>query len=758
MKLLCCGRRATILSAAGATSYGVLILSTVLANPLLAALDPASGEYRSPMGEIDFSFLTVCSDIVDDPSAAEGRCAWMGNATRNGWYVQWPWDGRNVAPGIRYRLTVRVKARKLGDGGDAFGVGVWDGEGRKRVIRTRWIKAADIENGVWTDLVVGELVPGGVLGYFYLTSGGNPECVPDVYLDYCTLTPLPTSAQRKRLGRFLQARCEEIKADEAFAKSLRPLPQPRLDELFVFGTCVGEAEMRVHSKLFDVPWDFMVRHRLRDVQSQGCNIAFDLCTDSHSPQLRRFVEIAQEEQINLVAGQSHVIHGGRRSRKTRIDAARVRAKFEKLVPQFRELDRFLFWYLVDEPRYDQCNAFLRGKAIIEEVDGTRAAIPLMNTEETIRRLGPHQQILITDRHPMYRDGANPWCIGDWVVKARKYARGPVWMMLPAYSSRGMRMTEPSEASLMIFLALMNGAKGIVFYTQCHLAHWERPGHMETLIDPFGTPHSTWESLGKLTADLRAVGPLLMSTAMTASSGLEIECEQVSVWRGERPAIVGAVLEDEKHSSRRYLVLANNDTERPHQAVVAWPGGTPAHDLFAMTTTGASPLTVALSPGEGRIYLLGSAADFAAVSTEMLPYRYEHARDQSRPDFVLAQKHGLTGAAQELWEDAEKHAELGDYQRALHALGRVPRALAEAETPVFSEVRTALAQVRGAMSQMHRAATNAVVAGDQAKVNGLKTSLFALGKEYYGLRRRFSDGEGAAVLKQTVELRHRLDAR
>lgn len=738
------------------TARCVCILLTMLAGRLPAGLDSESGEYRSPIGEIDLSFLTVRSDIVDDPSAAEGRCAWMDNTTRNGWYVQWPWDGRNVAPGISYRLTVRVKVRKLTDGGDAFGVGVWDSGRKQRVIPTRWIKAADVTGDVWIDLVVGDFAPGGMLGYFYLTSGGNPECVPDVYLDYCTLTPLPTPTQRRHLREFLRERYEEIKADETFARNLRPLPQPRLDELFVFGTCVGEAEMRVHSKLFDVPWELMVRHRLRDVLSHGCNIAFDLCTDSHSPQLKRFVEIAQEEQINLVAGQSHVILGGRRSRKTRIDEARVRAKFEKLVPQFCGLDRFLFWYLVDEPRYDQCDAFLRGKAIIEEVDGTRAAIPLMNTEETLRRLGPHQQILITDRYPMYHDGPNPWCIGEWVAKARRHARGPIWMMLPAYSSRGMRMTVPSEASLMIFLALMNGAKGIVFYTQCHIAHWERPGHMHTLIDPFGTPHPTWEFLAKLAAGLRAVGPLLMSTAVSESSGLKIECEQISAWRGKRAAIVGAVLEDEKQANRRYLVIANNDTRRPQKAAVAWPSGVPAHDLAAVTTTGASPLTITLSPGEGRIYLLGNAADLAAVSTQMLPHRYEHARDKLRPDFVLAQKHGLTGQAGKLWDAAEEHARLGDYRRALSGIDRVPRALKQTETPAFAEVRATLACIRRAVSQRHRAATDAVVAGDKPKVNESRAELLALGREYYEILRRFTNGEAATILKQAVKLRRQVE--
>ena len=729
--------------------------SPLLGQSFAAGLDLATGVYTSPIGEIDLSFATVRCDIVGDPSAGEGRCAWMDNAPRNGWYVQWPWDGRNVAPGIAYRLSVRVKVRKTGDRGEAFGLGVWDRGRRQRVIPTRWIPASEAPTGDWKPFSVGKFKPAGMVGYFYLTSGGNAENVPDVYLDSCTLTPLPTDDQRGVLQRFLQTRTKEMQDDASFARDFRPLPTPSLSKLFVFGTCVGETEMRVHSKLFDVPWEFYVRQRLRDVQAHGCNLAFDLCTDSHSPQLKRFVEIAQQEQIYVVAGQSHVIHGGNRSPKTRINEPRMRRKFADLVPHFRGLDRFLFWYLVDEPRYDQCDGFLRGKAVIEEADGHRPAIPLLNTPETIRRLGPHQQILITDRYPMYRDGTNPWCVGPWVEAARQHARGPMWLVLPTYSSTGMRMTQPAEASLMTFLGLINGAKGIVFYTQGHVAHWERPGHPHTLADPFGTPHPTWTALAELAEKLRTVGPLLMSTAVDAAFGLTLECESIPTWRMMRPALAAGILTDTQRTGWRYLVVVNNDTEHERQGTLHWPGNFVAHDLFTTKTVGKPRLRLTLSAGEGKVYLLGTPREFAAVASEMLPHRYEYERDRLRPDLALKQSHGLAGAAQALLDQADIAARHGDYERALEALHRARSALARAETGPFVRTQVDLASIREALSDTHRAATAAAVAGNAEVTARLRADLLPPARRYYTLLCRFAAGEAAGIAEQTAELRKRL---
>lgn len=716
-----------------------LLCLTSVAGGRAADFDPETGTCRSRTHELDLAFLGGPTAFVKDAGAADGECARMENAPRGAWFIQWPWDLRYVVPGVPYALSIRVRVDKRGGTGDAFTVGIYDRGEKKALVPARVIPAREV-GAEWREIPVGVFEPGGRLGTLYLSASGNAE-IPRVYLDWCRLVPQASDALAAGLARI---RDEEQRRRDLEAR-FRPAPAPRLEQLFIFGACSAQQEMRVHAELFGTTWQFLWRERIDDLLRHSCNLAFDLSTDAHTPALPEMARIAQEEGIYFVGGQSHVIPGGRNSPRTTIDADRVRRQFQALAPQFAGLDRFLFWYLVDEPRYDQAHAFLEGKEVIESVDRERPAVPLMNTQETIRTLGPHQQVLITDRYPTYRQRSDPWCIGDWVRQARESARGPVWLMYPAYSSTGMRMSTPAEARVMIYQALAAGAAGIVAYIHAYVAHWERKDHPETLIDPFGTPNATWEAIGAVGRDLAAVGPLLArSRLLPGAVGVESE-RTIHAAGVQRPAVEGGLWEDGRGC--RYLVLVNNDLAAPRRARITWPAATRVLDLFTLRRVEA-PDTVTLGPAEGRILAAGPAPALAAVEREVRSHRYAAARVLLDRDAAhLARCRVDVAPARRALAEAGTQAGVGAWAKAEALVGEARRRLEGAAKGAkeYQPVRDALDAAREGLSRRHAALVAAGGAGESDRVAAVRAELLPLGKRYFALRERFVAGETRSIL-------------
>ena len=148
---------------------------------------PPPGTEKLPAGRVidvqddEFSFYkegTLCG-VRADETASDGACAWLAGAT-NEWAIQFQLPPGYFKAGRHYRAFAVVKARKLADTGDAFGVGIYDAAAKKSVASRR-VKAKDVAAG-WTPYDLGVFESKGQ-PYVWFAGCKNAAAVPEILID-----------------------------------------------------------------------------------------------------------------------------------------------------------------------------------------------------------------------------------------------------------------------------------------------------------------------------------------------------------------------------------------------------------------------------------------------------------------------------------------------------------------------------------------------------------------------------------------------
>jgi hypothetical protein len=106
----------------------------------VAALADKSGE-EMPEGRgiaeenvLTFLYEGKMMELVDDETAGNGRALKLKNNDSGGWYTQLPLSEVAFDEGVKYRLRIRVRAKKIGEAaGKGFGAGVYDPVRKKGV-------------------------------------------------------------------------------------------------------------------------------------------------------------------------------------------------------------------------------------------------------------------------------------------------------------------------------------------------------------------------------------------------------------------------------------------------------------------------------------------------------------------------------------------------------------------------------------------------------------------------------------------------
>jgi hypothetical protein len=172
------------------------------------------------------------------------------------------------------------------------------------------------------------------------------------------------------------------------------------------------------------------------------------------------------------------------------------------VERYRYHPGLLAWYLIDEPGETQTSAEETRAAYewIKEIDPTHPVYLVNNRPETYIDYAPSTDILAIDPYPI--PNRSPSAVADAVDLALAAVRGrkPVWVIIQAFGATEWwaRAPTPAEERCMVYLALIHGAKGILFYRYCTAE--ERNIQSEAL----------WKEVVQLAGELRALGPILLT--------------------------------------------------------------------------------------------------------------------------------------------------------------------------------------------------------------------------------------------------------
>jgi hypothetical protein len=127
-------------------------------------------------------------EITDDP-AQPGKTVLHVPNTNHEWSIQWHPTRMVFKPNVKYALYIVAKVSKQSDTGPAFSAGLYNGSTNKSMI-DRLVTAAEMPNGEWQRVKLGEFTATTESYYFWSAPTNNAEHVPDIYVDKFEIVPI----------------------------------------------------------------------------------------------------------------------------------------------------------------------------------------------------------------------------------------------------------------------------------------------------------------------------------------------------------------------------------------------------------------------------------------------------------------------------------------------------------------------------------------------------------------------------------------
>jgi hypothetical protein len=280
------------------------------------------------------------------------------------------------------------------------------------------------------------------------------------------------------------------------------------------------------------------------------------------------------------------------------------------------------------------------KQIFEQQDPGRFVLFLHHTLGYVSSLDRFATVTWTYTYPVTKDDRDPWAVGRWCRHISTVSNRPEWFtpqafgMGPAPGPWAMPTVE--EFRLMMNLALANGVKSFGLYDYAH--PW-----INVMVDWVGNPTPVMEEAIRLGEKWMSVVPVMLH----ARPILEPRPKVSSPPGPEHGLSVGAI--GDVVDGPVFLVVVNEDLTTSQEGKVRLPdafmvGSRGAYDLDALDavpTTDEKDFDVAtLAPGGGRVYLLGSQDQFAAVRRQVLTNRVKEQLRVQAADRGIAERWGL----------------------------------------------------------------------------------------------------------------------
>ena len=473
----------------------------------------------------------------------------------------------------------------------------------------------------------------------------------------------------------------------------------------------------------------------------------------------------------------------------------------RLAEAFADDDTVIAWKLADEPGANRILEYgMMIRALRESDPLQRPELIVFNNVGAFKPYAAYSQIAYWDQYP----GHNVWAIRD-TARAYQGAAGakPVWAVLQAFETRPpangvYERTSDAETRMMTYLALAEGAKGLVWFSG-----WSGSGRDEGMITRTGRPQGHWlHTLRDLSRVLVPIGRQLLATEPAAL------IRRASIKKGDVPVKVydfgapdgpdatrveitdhtlpmslirradghGVEVSLLRHRAEPmfYLVVVNEDLEATRRADVGLPAALLGAGVFDLHTLDGSDLlhgttftTTPLAGGDGRIYLVAAPGAHEAVANAI---RCDRARERVRvllPDLGLARRWQLpvddvraaVAACRAAADRGDAAEAAGHAARAHEALAAVTAAHSE-----FNVTRHMLDEIARELDEVVRIAeidsleprwwTGRDHPMMVPNPNHLKLAeaYWTVGRSYRDLRARFVRGESAGLAGAVFKLR------
>jgi hypothetical protein len=300
---------------------------------------------------------------------------------------------------------------------------------------------------------------------------------------------------------------------------------------------------------------------------------------------------------------------------------KVRARDGKYIEEYvravKDDDQLLTWYLFEEPAGSRIKVD-EGEAALKMVRKQDPARPILFVDFDLKHIEEYKNcydIFAYDYYPVGTGSMVYW--RNLVNRVMKAVRPkPVWLVIQAFGyddqKKDWTLPTPQEMRCMTYLAVIQGAQGILFY-----AHARKGDSFYVRDHP-----EHWACLQQLAAELLTLSPVLLAPAVDDRVSVENKSLDVTLRRRAAPSNAA--------QTELYLIAAN----LAHTAPALnrhFPGVRQSAVRIALTDM-----------DQGRAELVGTAGAGSAKAGRSLPIQGGTFTDAFDPYAVHIYKISTTG--------------------------------------------------------------------------------------------------------------------
>ena len=387
-----------------------------------------------------------------------------------------------------------------------------------------------------------------------------------------------------------------------------------LREFFPFGIYDASSDIGIHHVTHRHAFDVMARHHLNYKQAGFIH-----------PPHPSALKAAEQTGMRMSAHMRRMLE---RFGKGGAEAAIAFAK--PLVASIADTPVVIGYDIGDErPLTDLWSAAASAR-ILEQLDPTRFSSLCFFTEPYIKPYNPYLCLYLTDIYPLKKNSRRgPDYLYEWCYNLAKQTNNKRhWIILQTHGDShsrrwrpGLKLPSVAELRLMTYGSIAGGARGVIYFTF-------NGDLFESLADQWVNP------LNDLLGEVSRLGELLIPIGRRL---LDAEVDFKTVVKNDnKDQVIVGVLSAPKRDVN-YLVVVNKDVYESQTANLTLPDAWRGRKVLDMTSLKefSGQLRVSLLPGDGHIYMIGSAEQCQAEADALRVNRIEESLRVMKPDISTA---------------------------------------------------------------------------------------------------------------------------
>lgn len=278
------------------------------------------------------------------------------------------------------------------------------------------------------------------------------------------------------------------------------------------------------------------------------------------------------------------------------------ALFERMAEIVKPLKKHksLFAYqIIDEPPAELFEKWNLHKQVLQELDPARPAFSALCFESDLPRTSAlGTQMLVYDAYPLTKASIpGEYDFRNWIAlmdKLNFHASNndiPYWIVVQSFARpAGHRFPTEAELRLFTYLPIAHNCKGVFFFLYNSMTQSEK---LQGVVDTELKSRPIWATVGRLSAELKKLGPILLDIQPTESFATAGDNIDVQCFKGSNDA--------------GYIFVSNLDVTKPVTANVELYDVSIKHAVNVLDGNSLeiaeSKISVEISPGDCKLLLI-----------------------------------------------------------------------------------------------------------------------------------------------------------